>query len=200
MATTLHTNEHSSNVPARVVPPTIYGLMAEFKEPEDILAAAEKTYAAGYRKMDAYTPFPVHGLHDAIGFEDNKLPWMIFFGGILGALTGGTLQVVLNTTDAFNFGYPWNIGGKPFLSWPAFIPVTYELTILFASLTAVFGMILLNGLPRPYHPVFNAPRFELASQDRFFLCIEAIDPQFDIERTRLFLENLHPSAVSEVEK
>jgi hypothetical protein len=174
---------------------SLYGLVAEFNEPEEILVAAEKAYDAGYRKMDAYSPFPVHGLAEAVGFKDNRLPWLIFFGGLLGAATGIGLEYYTSVMD-----YPMNVGGRPYFSWPSFIPVTFELTILLSSLTAVVGMIGLNGLPRPYHSIFNAKHFDRASQDKFFLCIEAEDPRFDREETENFLRSFHPALVSEVEK
>jgi hypothetical protein len=173
----------------------LYGLIAEFNDPHDLVHAAEAAREAGYRKMDAYTPFPVHGLAEAMHFDDWRLPWMIFFAGVAGAATGFGLQVYTSCFD-----YPWNVGGKPNFSWPQFIPITYELTILFAGLTAVFGMIALNGLPRPHHPIFNAPRFERASSDLFFLCIEAADGLFDREGTEQFLRSLGPQAVSEVDE
>jgi Protein of unknown function (DUF3341). len=173
----------------------LYGLVAEFEEPEDILAAAEKAYDAGYRKMDAYSPYPVHGLADAIRFKDNRVPWMIFFCGLSGAAGGLLLQYFTSSID-----YPWNVGGKPFFSWPAFIPVTFEITILLSAFGAVFGMLAMNGLPRPYHSIFNAPRFERASQDRFFLCIEADDPRFDIVETARFLRGFNALNVAEVER
>jgi hypothetical protein len=170
-------------------------LIAEFETPETLIEAAKKAYAAGYRKMEGYTPFPVEGLAEAIGIPGTRLQYIILSGGILGALTGFGLQYY---TSVIN--YPWNIGGRPFNSWPAFIPVTFELTILFAAFAAVLGMLGLNGLPQPYHPVFNEPRFELASKDRFFLVIEAQDPKFDLEQTRGFLEELEASYVAEVDR
>jgi hypothetical protein len=174
---------------------SLYGLVAEFKDPEDILRAAKRAHEAGYRRMDAYTPFPVHGLDEAIAFEDNRVPWTIFLCGLLGAAGGYLLQYYVSVMD-----FPINSGGRPYHSWPAFIPVTFECTILLASFGAFFGMLAYNGLPKPYHPVFNAPRFELASQDRFFLCIEAADPKFDREETERFLESLNPQLVSAVEE
>jgi hypothetical protein len=174
--------------------PTLHGLVAEFNDPEDIVVAAERVTEAGYRHVDAYTPFPIHGLDEAIKFEDNRVPWTIFICGMLGCAFGYGLQCFVNMLD-----YPINIGGRPYQSWPSFIPVTFECTILFSAFGAVVGMLAMNGLPKPYHPIFNAPRFELASQDRFFLCIEATDPQFDREKTELFLESLHPQSVSAVE-
>jgi len=173
----------------------IYGLMAEFESPDDLIGAAKQAYEAGYRKMEGYTPFPVEGLAEAIGIPGTRLQYIILIGGILGAITGFGLQYYASVID-----YPLNVGGRPFNSWPAFIPVTFELTILFAALAAVFGMLGLNGLPQPYHPVFNEPRFELASNDRFFLCIEADDPKFELAQTRQFLEELKAAHISEVDR
>jgi hypothetical protein len=172
----------------------LYGLMAEFVEPHDLLHAAEAAHAAGYRRMDAYSPLPIEGLSAALGFRDTRLPLLVLAGGIIGGLVGYGLQYWVHVIE-----YPYNIGGRPDHSWPAFIPVTFEMTILVASLTAVLGMLGLNGLPMPYHPAFNVPEFNLASQDRFFLCIEARDPSFQRERTQQFLESLHPVKVTAVE-
>ena len=163
----------------------IYGLLAEFEKPDDILAAARKAYEAGYRRMDAFTPFPIEELSEAIGFHHTRLPLIVLIGGITGCLVGFFMQYWIHVID-----YPLNIGGRPLNSWPAFIPVTFEMTILFAAFSAVLGMLALNGLPRPHHPLFNAPSFKLASQDRFFLCIQSKDPEFDRKKTRQFLENL----------
>lgn len=171
----------------------IYGLMAEFDTPEEVLAAAKRAQAQGYRRMDAYTPFPVEGLSEAIGFHHTWLPLLVLIAGILGAIIGFASQYYATVID-----YPINVGGRPLNSWPSYIPITFEVTILFAALTAVVGMIALNGLPMPYHPVFNVPQFALASRDRFFLCIEATDPLFDREATRRFLEGLNPREVSDV--
>lgn len=172
-----------------------YGIVAEFLDEEHILTAAQRAHDAGYRRMDAYTPFPVHGLSDAIGFTDWLLPWIIFLAGVGGGIGGFLLQMYMSVWD-----YPLNVGGRPLISWPQFIPITFECTILCAAFGAVIGMLGLNGLPRPYHSIFNARRFEQASQDRFFLCIEARDPQFDPVRTSEFLKTLGPQAVSEVEE
>ena len=144
--------------------------MAEFASPEELLEAARRAFAAGFRKMDAYSPFPVDGLAEAIGFHDSRVPLIVLIGGILGCLGGFFLQYWVSVID-----YPINVGGRPLNSWPSFIPVTFEMTILVAALSAVFGVLALNGLPMPYHPVFNVERFELASRNRFFLCIEAAD-------------------------
>jgi Protein of unknown function (DUF3341) len=172
----------------------IYGLMAEFSTPEALVEAARRCYAEGYRKMDGYSPFPVEGLSDAIGFHRNRLPLIVLIGGILGCVGGFYLQYWVAAVD-----YPINVGGRPFNSWPAFIPVTFELTILVAALSAVFGMIALNGLPMPYHPVFNVERFQLASRNRFFLCIEAADAKFERGATLRFLEQQNAQGVYDVD-
>jgi hypothetical protein len=172
----------------------LYGLMAEFIEPHELLHAAEAAHAAGYRRMDAYSPLPIEGLSHALGFSETRLPLLILAGGILGGLLGYGLQYWINVIE-----FPYNIGGRPYHSWPAFIPVTFETTILGASLTAVLGMLALNGLPMPYHPAFNLPEFNLASQHRFFLCIEARDRNFDLPVTQEFLESLHAVKVTAVE-
>jgi hypothetical protein len=173
--------------------PTTYGLMAEFDTPTALVAAANAAREAGYTRMDAYSPIPIEELHHAIGFHHTKLPLIVLLGGIAGGVAGYGLQYWASVIE-----YPLNIGGRPFHSWPSFIPVTFELTILGAALAAVFGMLALNGLPMPYHPVFNAPRFALASRNRFFLCIETRDPRFDRDATHRFLEGLDPRGVSEV--
>jgi hypothetical protein len=173
--------------------PRIYGLLAEFSQPEDLLAAATAARAAGYRRMDAYTPFPVHGLSEAIGFHHTRLPVIVLIGGIVGAFLGFGMQHWYETTH-----YMMNVGGRPHNSWPSFIVITFETTILCAALSAVLGMLALNGLPQPYHPLFNVPSFELASRSHFFLCIEARDPKFDSGATRAFLEGLGPMLVAPV--
>ena len=174
---------------------TIYGLMAEFAEPEALLEAARRSFGEGYRRMDAYSPFPIDGLAEAIGFHKTRLPLLVLIGGIIGCAGGFYLQYWAAVID-----YPLNIGGRPLNSWPMFIPVTFELTILVAGLTAVLGLLALNGLPMPYHPVFNVERFQMATRNRFFLCIESADLKFDQEATRRFLENLRPHGVYEVER
>ena len=172
----------------------LYGLMAEFDNPTDLLHAAKSAHEAGYRRLDAYTPYPIEEISDAIGFNKTSVPLLVLVGGILGGLSGYLLQYWVNISS-----YPLNIGGRPLHSWSAFIIITFEMTILFAGITAVVGMLALNGLPMPYHPVFNNPRFSAASKDRFFLCIEAADPQFDLEETGSFMRRLHAVDVTEVE-
>jgi hypothetical protein len=171
----------------------IYGLMAEFDTPTDLVEAARRTHAAGYQKIDAYSPFPVEELAEAIGFHRNSVPLVVLVGGLLGGLSGYLMQYWIAAIS-----YPVNIGGRPFNSWPSFIVVTFEMTILFAGIAAVFGMLALNGLPMPYHPVFNVPRFAFATKDRFFLIIFSSDKKYDPVDTRRFLESLHPRSLSEV--
>jgi hypothetical protein len=173
---------------------TFYGLMAEFDNPTALVAAAEKARLAGYRQMDAYSPIPIEELGEALGLRRTRLPLLVLLGGIGGGLGGYGLEY---WTQAV--AYPMNVGGRPFHSWPQFIPVTFETTVLGAALAAFVGMWALNRLPQPYHPVFNVPAFARASTDRFFLCIEATDPRFDRSATWRFLESLHPVGVSEVE-
>ena len=175
--------------------PKLYGVMAQFDSPSTLVAAAKETYAAGYRRINGYSPFPIEELSEAIGFTRTSLPLIVLLGGIVGGVGGFFMQYWMEVID-----YPINVGGKPFNSWPAFIPITFECTVLCAALAAVLGMLALNKLPQPYHPVFNAPRFALASRDRFFLCIEARDEMFDVEKTGRFLATLGASVVSEVEQ
>jgi hypothetical protein len=171
----------------------IYGLLAQFQNPTELVAAARRAYSEGYRRMDAYSPFAIEELSDAIGFHKTRVPLVVLVGGILGGLGGYLMQYWISVID-----YPLNVGGRPYHSWPAFVIVTFEMTILFAGLAAVFGMFALNGLPMPYHPLFNVSRFSAATRDRFFLCIEAADPKFDREATRRFLEELNPTDIAEV--
>ena len=179
----------------RVPRDRLFGLMAEFETPQELLSAAKKTYEAGYRQIDGYSPMPIEELADAMGLKDNRLPWLVLAAGIAGAIAGFGLQYWVSVVE-----YPINVGGRPYNSWPAFIVITFETTILFAALAAVLGMLALNGLPQPYHPVFNVERFRLASDDRFFLIIAHFDPQFDLDGTREFLESLDPVEVADVEK
>src|ERR1700730_17590393 len=171
----------------------IYGIMAEFDSATALVDAAKLTHQAGYQKIDAYSPFPIEGLAEEIGFHHDEVPLVVLIGGIIGGLTGYLIQYWMSVVD-----YPLNIGGKPPHSWPAFIVITFEMTILFAGISAVFGMLALNGLPMPYHPVFNVPRFALASRNRFFLLIEARDPKIELEEARRLLETLRPREVSAV--
>lgn len=171
---------------------TLYGLAAEFDKHEQLVHAAEKAYAEGFRSMDAYTPFPIEGLAEALG-KRNRLPQLVLAGGITGGLIAYGMQWYANVVS-----YRINVGGRPLHSWPAFVPITFELTVLGAALTAFLFSLGLSGLPKPYHPVFNLPEFERASQDRFFLCIEANDPKFEAAATRRFLKSLKPLAVREV--
>jgi hypothetical protein len=176
--------------------PGLYGLLAEFDSAAALLEAARRTRAAGYTQMDGFSPFPIHGLDDAIGFNDRRrLSFAVLMGGIVGLLAGYGLEYWTQVID-----FPMNIGGRPLHAWVAFIPPAFETTILFGAFTAGITMVVLNGLPRPYHPVFNAPRFSLASQDKFFLAIEAADPRFDVNGTREFLNGLHPREVVAVEE
>jgi hypothetical protein len=169
-----------------------YGLLAEFSTHEELMHAAEEAYATGFRKMDGYAPFPVEGLAEALG-KKNRLPLMVLVGGIIGGIGAYFMEWYANAIS-----YPINIGGRPIHSWPAFIPITFELTVLCAGLTAFFCSFALNGLPRPHHPLFNVPEFDRASQDRFFLCIAASDQKFQPEKTRAFLQSLSPLSITEV--
>lgn len=174
-------------------PSEVYGIIAEFLSPEAVVHAAERAHEFGYRHMDAYSPLPVEGLAEAIGFHKNRMAPVVFFGGLFGGLAGYFMQWFSAVVH-----YPIDVGGRPLHSWPSFIPITFEMTILCAALAAVFGMLGLNGLPRPHHPVFNVPSFALASRSRFFLCIQAKDPLFDLKATREFLETLQPREVNDV--
>lgn len=175
--------------------PALYGLIAEFDDPHDLVRAARKTREAGYTATDAYSPFPVHGIDDALGIVRCKLPYIVLIAALLGGTGGFFLQYWISAV-----AYPVNIGGRPFFSWPSFIPVTFECTILAAGLTACIGMFAMNGLPQPYHPVFNAEVFERASHDGFFLAIEATDHKFDLAKTRTFLQGLGARSVTEVKE
>ncbi|MGB9179305.1 MAG: DUF3341 domain-containing protein [Pyrinomonadaceae bacterium] len=174
--------------------PELYGLMAEFDNPTDLVNAARVTYDEGYRMINGYSPYPIEELSEAIGFHRTRLPLIVLIGGIIGGLGGYLMQYYLEA-----FEYPINVGGKPYHSWPAFIPITFECTVLVAAFAAVFGMLALNKLPMPYHPVFNAPNFALATRDRFFLVIETKDPKFDYAETRGFMNTLEAREVTDVE-
>ena len=173
--------------------PPIYGLLAEFETAADIVRAARAAHEEGYRRMDAYSPFPVEGLSEAVGFHKDRVALVCLVGGLLGLATAYVLQFWINTIN-----YPINVGGRPFHSWPSFVVVSFELTVLFGGIAAAVGMLAMNGLPMPYHPLFNVPIFAMATRDRFFLCIEAADPNFDLQRTREFLLGLGPRVVVEV--
>ena len=174
--------------------PALYGIMAEFDNPSDLVAAARQTHEAGYRRVNGYSPYPIEELTEAIGFTRTTLPLIVLVGGILGGLGGFFMQYWMEVID-----YPLNVGGKPFNSWPAFIPITFECTILVAAFAAVLGMLVLNKLPQPYHPVFNAPNFALATRDKFFLVIEANDPKFRHDETTQFMNTLGAMGVNDVE-
>jgi hypothetical protein len=171
-----------------------YGLLAEFETPEQLIHAAEEAYGKGYRGIDAFSPMPIEGLAEAIGFRSTGLPGLVLAGGFCGMCFGFFLQYYASVIS-----FPLNVAGKPFNSWPAFIPITFELTILAAAIAATFGMLAMNGLPTPYHPLFNEPRFALATRSRFFLVLKAKDRKFDRAETRSFLETLHPYGIYEVE-
>jgi hypothetical protein len=171
----------------------VYGLMAEFDSVNSLMDAANRTREAGYKRIDAYSPFPVEGLAEAIGFHHDEVPMAVLIGALLGGMGGYLLQYWISVVS-----YPVNVGGKPYHSWPAFIVPTFEMTILFAGIFAVFGMLALNGLPMPYHPVFNVPRFAFATKDRFFLIVFSSDPKYNPTEVRRFLEGLGPRSISEV--
>lgn len=171
----------------------IYGILAEFDTATEMVDAANKVREAGYTKTDAFSPFPLHEIDEALGIKRSILPYLIFAGGLTGLMSGLGLVYFVHVID-----YPIIVGGRPHFSLPAFIPPMYELTILFSASVAVFGMLFLNGLPAPYHPCFNVPRFALATREKFFLIIEAEDPQYDYEKTRSFMESLNAQEVFDV--
>lgn len=172
-----------------------YGLLAEFDTPSDLVRAAQKSYQDGWRRLDCYTPYPVEEAAEAIGFHRNKVPLLTLIGGLMGLTAMFLLETWIST-----LAYPINAAGRPTYSWPAFVVPAYEWTILWAGLSACYGMFALCGLPEPYHPLFNAPNFRTgATDDKFFLCLEALDPKFDLIETREFLETLDPVSIVEVE-
>jgi hypothetical protein len=177
----------------RHVPP-LYGVMAEFENPTDLVGAARRVYAAGYRRINGYSPYPIEELSEAIGFTHTSLPLIVFIGGVVGAVGGFFMQYWMEVIS-----YPLNVGGKPYNSWPAFIPITFETTVLCAAFAAVLGMLVLNKLPQPYHPVFNVPNFALATRDRFFLAVEANDPKFKHDEVVALLKSLDALEVNDVE-
>ena len=178
----------------RTKSPKLYGVMAQFDSPSTLVAAAKETYAAGYRQVNGYSPFPIEELSDAIGFTRTSLPLIVLIGGIIGGVGGFFMQYWMEVID-----YPINVGGKPLNSWPAFVPITFECTVLVAAFAAVLGMLALNKLPQPYHPVFNAPNFALATRDSFFLVIESKDAKFDHDEVMKFLKSLEARDVCDVE-
>ena len=171
----------------------LHGLVAEFTEPGDLLRAARQAFAAGFRKMDAYTPFPVEGLAEAIGFPRTRVPLVTLLGGCAGGALGYGMQWYSAV-----YAYPLNVGGRPLHSWPAFVPITFELTVLCAAFGAVFGMLALNRLPEPHHPIFDTPFFEQRNASRFYLCLEADDPLFHSQSAREFLRSTRPQHIWEV--
>jgi Alternative complex III, ActD subunit len=174
--------------------PPLYGIMAEFEGPNELVHAARRTYEAGYRRINGYSPYPIEELSEAVGFTHTSLPLIVFIGGLLGGIGGFLMQYWIEVID-----YPINVGGKPYNSWPAFIPITFECTVLAAAFSAVLGMLVLNKLPQPYHPVFNAPNFALATRDRFFLVVEANDPKYDHDAVVEHLKSLNALEINDVE-
>jgi hypothetical protein len=190
-----HPSIHQSVAPShnRHVTP-LYGIMAEFEGPNELVNAARDTYEAGYRRINGYSPYPIEELWEAIGHTHSKLPLIVFIGGLVGGIGGFLMQYYIAVID-----YPINVGGKPYNSWPAFIPITFECTVLVAAFSAVLGMLILNKLPQPYHPVFNAPNFAMATRDRFFLVVEANDPKYNHDEVVAHLKSLNPLEVIDVE-
>ena len=174
--------------------PPMYGVIAEFESPSDLVAAARRVYSLGYRRINGYSPYPIEELSEAIGFTHTSLPLIVFIGGLVGGIGGFLMQYYIEVID-----YPINVGGKPYNSWPAFIPITFEMTVLVAAFSAVLGMLVLNKLPQPYHPVFNVPNFAMATRDRFFLAVEANDAKFDHAEVVELLKSLNALEVNDVE-
>jgi hypothetical protein len=175
------------------IAPTVYGLLAEFATGDDMAAATRKAKAAGYNHMDCYSPYPVGDAADALNFPKSEMGAVMFIGGLTGAFSGFLMQYWCNT-----YGYALNVGGRPYFSWPSFVPITFEMMVLTAALSGLFGLIAICGLPRYNHPLFNSKTFDRATRDRFFLCIESTDPQYDAVATRTFLNDLNPLSVEEV--
>lgn len=171
--------------------PQVYGIVAEYADPDELMSAVKQGHAAGFSKVDAYSPFPIHGLAEAMGVTKSSIPFLTLSAGLTGTATAFLLQYIGTVVH-----YPFDIAGRPNFSWPAYVPIMFELTILFAAFTAGLSMILLNGLPMPYHPVMNTPNFERATSDRFFYCIETTDPKYNAEDTRAFLEGMSPKPVA----
>jgi hypothetical protein len=176
-----------------VADPPLYGLLAEYGDATALVRATHAAREAGYRALDGYSPFPIEEMHEALDAHDRRLPFLVLLGGILGGLAGYGLCYWTSVID-----YPINVGGRPFHSWPSFIPITFEMTILGAALACVLGMLALNGLPQPYHPLFGVERFARASRDQFFLCVSSRDPRFDVGETRRFLESTGATGVFDV--
>jgi len=189
-----HSAGHYTSPPHRRHEPRLYGVMAEFEGPNELVHAARRTYEEGYRRINGYSPYPIEELSEAIGFTRSALPLIVFIGGLIGGLGGFFMQYWIEVID-----YPINVGGKPFNSWPAFIPITFECTVLVAAFSAVLGMLFLNKLPQPYHPVFNAPNFAMATRDRFFLVVEANDPEYNHDAVVRWLQSLNATEVIDVE-
>ena len=173
--------------------PKVYGLLAEFADSDSLVAATQKAYAEGYRRMDTFSPYPVGDACSALGFPKSEMGTIMFIGGVVGGCAGLFMQYWCNT-----YGYPLNVGGRPYFSWPSFVPITFEMMVLTAALSGLFGLFALCGLPRLNHPLFNLPQFDRATRDRFFLCIEAEDPKYDADKTREFLGTVHAVSVEEV--
>lgn len=171
----------------------VYGMLAEYDNADALIAGIKKAKEAGYTKLDGYSPYAVSGIADALGFIKSEMATVMLCGGICGAICGFLMQYYTNAVD-----YPFNIGGKPYNSWPMFIPVTYEPGILTTCLAGVFGLLALCGLPKLYNPLFNVPAFERSTIDRFFLFVQANDEKFDLQATREFLLTLNPLSVAEV--
>jgi hypothetical protein len=186
-------NEHQTTHTTDEEVPVPYGMLAEFPDPDTLVAATRRARAEGYARMDTYSPYPVGDAADAMGFPKSEMGVVMFIGGLTGACSGFLMQYWANA-----FGYPLIVGGRPYFSWPSFVPITFEMMVLTASLSGLFGLIALCGLPRLHHPLFNSKAFDRASRDRFFLCLEAVDPKYDTARTREFLASLNPVSVEEV--